>query len=241
MSTLLFDVDGTLTVPMKSINDDMITVLRKLKSKGHYLSVVGGSDYEKIAAQLSGALDLFDYVCTENGLVTYHNNEVTKESLLSVLGEKRFQTVINAILYELSQIVIPIKRDKFIEVRSACINVSPIGRSCSYQERCDFNEYDKIHKVREFLITRLTPVLEKCNLTAVIGGMISIDIYPIGWDKRYCLKYFPDPPIHFFGDKTEPGGNDYAIYTDDRVIGHSVRDPCDLKRQLVIILSEHSV
>ncbi len=33
--------------------------------------------------------------------------------------------------------------------------------------------------------------------------------------------------IHFFGDKTDKGGNDYEIYTDTRTIGHSVRNPDD--------------
>lgn len=146
------------------------------------------------------------------------------------MGEENFQEVINTILYELSQIKIPTKRDRFIEVRSACINVStdvsPIGRSCSYDERIQFFEYDKAHKVRENLITSLTPVLDKHNMTAAIGGMISIDIYPKEWDKRYSLKFFDNmAKIYFFGDKPEPGGNDYLIYMDPRVVGYSVTGP----------------
>ena len=36
-----------------------------------------------------------------------------------------------------------------------------------------------------------------------IGGQISFDVMPVGWDKSYCLKYLPDfEEIHFFGDKT---------------------------------------
>lgn len=31
--------------------------------------------------------------------------------------------------------------------------------------------------------------------------------------------------IHFFGDKTFKGGNDYEIYEDPRTIGHSVENP----------------
>lgn len=31
--------------------------------------------------------------------------------------------------------------------------------------------------------------------------------------------------IHFFGDKTYKGGNDYEIYEDSRTTGHSVKDP----------------
>ena len=33
--------------------------------------------------------------------------------------------------------------------------------------------------------------------------------------------------IHFFGDKTGPGGNDHEIFADDRTIGHTVANPSD--------------
>jgi phosphomannomutase len=45
-------------------------------------------------------------------------------------------------------------------------------------------------------------------LTFAIGGQISIDVFPDGWDKRYCLKHVENEgfkEIHFFGDKTDKG------------------------------------
>ena len=42
--------------------------------------------------------------------------------------------------------------------------------------------------------------------------------------------------IHFFGDKTSPGGNDHAIYEDPRTVGHSVTDPSDARRQVEELL-----
>ena len=38
--------------------------------------------------------------------------------------------------------------------------------------------------------------------------------------------------IHFFGDKTYKGGNDYEIYEDSRTVGHSVENPEDTMRKL---------
>ncbi len=38
--------------------------------------------------------------------------------------------------------------------------------------------------------------------------------------------------IHFFGDKTSPGGNDHEIYEDSRTIGHTVSSPEDTIAQL---------
>ena len=43
------------------------------------------------------------------------------------------------------------------------------------------------------------------SLKFSIGGQISFDVFPIGWDKTYCLKHVESEgykQIHFFGDKT---------------------------------------
>lgn len=51
------------------------------------------------------------------------------------------------------------------------------------------------------------------NLTYSIGGQISFDVMPKGWDKTYCLRFLTQyDEIYFFGDKTYEGGNDYEIY-----------------------------
>lgn len=41
------------------------------------------------------------------------------------------------------------------------------------------------------------------QLKFFVGGQISVDVFPRGWDKTFCLKYLTDfDTIHFFGDKT---------------------------------------
>ena len=44
------------------------------------------------------------------------------------------------------------------------------------------------------------------NLTrSIAGGQISFDVFPIGWDKTFCLRFVENDgykEIHFFGDKT---------------------------------------
>jgi phosphomannomutase len=76
------------------------------------------------------------------------------------------------------------------------------------------------------------------NLTFSIGGQISFDVFPSGWDKTYSLNYIKDDEydeIHFFGDKTFEGGNDYEIFTHPRVIGHTVTSPEDTMTQCTAI------
>lgn len=43
------------------------------------------------------------------------------------------------------------------------------------------------------------------GLTYSIGGQLSFDIFPNGWDKTFALNHVEDEQfeeIHFFGDKT---------------------------------------
>ncbi|KAK4701004.1 phosphomannomutase, partial [Phenoliferia sp. Uapishka_3] len=60
-------------------------------------------------------------------------------------------------------------------------------------------------------------------------------ISPNGWDKTYALRHVENEgftSIHFFGDKTYEGGNDYEIFVDRRTIGHTVSGPEDTMRQI---------
>ena len=71
-------------------------------------------------------------------------------------------------------------------------------------------------------------------MTFSIGGQISFDVFPKGWDKSFCLQYVENDfdEIHFFGDKCQPGGNDHEIYEDKRTVGHEVKTPDDTVRIL---------
>eukprot|EP01084_Bolivina_argentea_P309634 535642_1 len=104
------------------------------------------------------------------------------------------------------------------------MNISPIGRNCSRDERNAFEEYDNVHHIRERMIDEMSSKFKSLNLTYSIGGQISFDVFPVGWDKTYALQYIGHDEydeIHFFGDKTFKGGNDYEIYSDSRTTGIS--------------------
>lgn len=227
----LFDVDGTLTQPRQKANNETLDfLLKKLKPVSH-LAIVSGSDMKKVAEQLGGeeVLQQFDYVFPENGLVAYKNGKLfDKKSIIDHMGEDTIQTFINYCLRHLSSISLPFKRGNFIEFRTGLINVSPVGRSCTQAERDAFEAYDKEHHIREKLIEALKKDLPEIGLTYSIGGQISFDAFPRGFDKTYCLKYLDAEfanNIHFFGDKTFNGGNDYEIYNDNRTKGYAVTSP----------------
>ena len=116
-----------------------------------------------------------------------------------------------------------------MEYRNGMMNISPIGRNCSREERNEFEEYDKTAGVRVAFVEALKKELADLNLQFSIGGQISFDVFPQGWDKSFCLQFIEKDydEIHFFGDKCYKGGNDHEIYEDPRTIGHEVKNPDD--------------
>ncbi|XP_047953892.1 phosphomannomutase-like [Salvia hispanica] len=176
--------------------------------------------------------------------------------LKSFLGEEKLKELINFSLHYIADLDIPIKRGTFIEFRNGMLNVFPIGRNCSQEERDEFEKYDKIHNVRPKMVSVLREKFAQYNLTFSIGGQISFDVsnficvcyisikcsvylskmFPAGFsprlDKTYCLKYLEEfQEVHFFGDKTYKGGNDYEIFESERTNGHTVTSPEDIINQ----------
>ncbi len=227
----LFDVDGTLTKPRNKIKDDMTNFLIKLR-ENIIIGIVSGSDLVKIEEQLGeGVIDNYDYVFAENGLISYKNGKlIARESFRDYMGEDKLKELINFMLHYIADLDIPIKRGTFIEFRNGMLNVSPIGRNCSQEEREEFEKYDKKTGIRKQFVEVLQNKFP--DLQFSIGGQISFDVFPKGWNKTYCLRFLENfSEIHFFGDKTYEGGNDYEIFIDKRVIGHTVKSPLDTIKQ----------
>jgi phosphomannomutase len=215
---ILFDIDGTLTLPRQKISDNMINMLKLLQEKNITVGLVGGSDLEKQKEQLGNdILEWIDYSFSQNGLVAYKNNSVIHTNNISTAIENdTIKSFINFCLHYIADLDIPIKRGTFIEYRTGMINISPIGRSCSQLEREEFEWYDNVHGIRKKMVNALKDKFGDI-FSFSVGGQISIDAYPLGWDKFNI--------IHFFGDKTDIGGNDYEIYNHPKTIGHTVTNP----------------
>ncbi|CCF57356.1 hypothetical protein KAFR_0C03640 [Kazachstania africana CBS 2517] len=228
---VLFDVDGTLTPARLTISPEVKETLKKLRQKV-CIGFVGGSDLSKQLEQLGpDVLSEFDYSFSENGLTAYRlGKELASQSFINWIGEEEYNKLAKFILRYLSEIDLPVRRGTFLEFRNGMINVSPIGRNATTEERNEFEKYDKVHQIRAKFVEALRKEFAHLSLTFSIGGQISFDVFPTGWDKTYCLQHVEADgfkEIHFFGDKTMVGGNDYEIYEDKRTIGHSVTSPND--------------
>ncbi|KAL6425740.1 hypothetical protein ACFW04_009667 [Cataglyphis niger] len=237
----LFDVDGTLTEPRQPISPSIEKFLLETVKKEFDIAIVGGSDLNKIQEQL-GSENLFEkykYIFAENGLIAFKDGKtLPSQSIQDMLGEDVLQDFINFVLRYISELKLPFKRGTFVEFRTGMMNISPTGRNCTKKEREQFFEYDSEHHIREKFIQALKKEFPDLALTYSIGGQISFDVFPIGWDKTYCLRHIQGyDEIHFFGDKTAEGGNDHEIYESDLTIGHRVTCPKDTMNQLNVLIA----
>ncbi len=86
---VLFDVDGTLTVPRNEVKPHMLRSLDKLSQSGFSVGVVGGSDLSKIAEQLCKTEEqlkaAFDFVFSENGLVSFQRDSASDKGMKKIV------------------------------------------------------------------------------------------------------------------------------------------------------------
>lgn len=195
------------------------------------------SDLPKLQQQLGdNVIQMYDYVFSENGLVAFKNGEELpgRMSMKSFFGEEKIKLFVNFCLHYIADLDIPKKRGTFIDYRNGLISICPLGRNCTQEERMEFVEYDRKHKIREKFVATCRKEFSDMGFHFSLGKY-SFHACPEGWDKSFCLGRIDAESyeeIHFFGDNTYPGGIDYEIYEDSRTIGHQVTGPEDTKKQL---------
>lgn len=232
-TVVLFDVDGTLTKPRGKIERPKMTQMLLELKKHVVIGFVGGSDLEKQKEQLgSDCLELFDFAFSQNGLVSFRKGVPYQTmSFLEQLGENNYAELVSFILNYIAHLSLPKKRGNFIELRQAMLNVSPIGRSCSQEEREEFYAFDKIHQIRQKMCHSLEQHFVHLDLRFSIGGQISIDIFPRHWDKTFCLRWINEgegnwfEKVYFWGDMIVPGGNDWEIGMHPLVLSNATSGP----------------
>jgi phosphomannomutase len=168
----LFDVDQTLTPARKTIEKAMLDTLAACKERGIAIGIVSGSDLNKIKEQVGDELVAkADFTFSENGLYALRQGQfLAQKSIKDYLGEERLKKLINFCLHYIADLDIPIKRGTFIEYRTGMINVSPIGRNCSREERDEFEHFDKTALVRKTFVEKLKEEFGEELLTFSIGG-----------------------------------------------------------------------
>jgi len=207
----LFDIDGTLTEPLSKMDSDFTySFLSWMPDKKVFL--VGGSDFKKISSQVPQSV-----IGRCSGIFSCMGNELrTKEGIKYQKEWRAPVKLLNELLEIRKSSKYENKRSKYMETRRGMINFSVAGRDSNEEERANYFLWDKKSKERIKISKNLKnkfPELDIC-----IGGMISLDIQPRGWDKAQVVDWiksqneYQNCKMLFFGDKCHNGGNDESLF-----------------------------
>lgn len=219
MNKFIFDVDGTLT-PSRQTIDPEFKKFFKTFIQDNKVWLVTGSDYAKTVEQVGA--DICEGVVTcyncSGSDVWFKGKRVNSKSFDA---PKELYDLMNGWLQSSP---FPARMGRHIEERPGMINFSIVGRGATLAERKMYVEYDTANRERESIAYEINSKFE--NITATVGGETGIDIAPTGADKSQILADFDtNDRIIFFGDRTEPGGNDYPLVkANTRGINYQVKD-----------------
>lgn len=147
-------------------------MLQLLSALRHKVAIgyVGGSDFAKQQEQLGTSsipvTTLFDFCFAENGLTAYRMGvPLASHSFIRWIGEDNYKKLVRFILHYVADLDIPIKRGTFVEFRNGMINVSPIGRNASVQERNEYQAFDLQHGIRATFVEAMKKEFPDLGLT----------------------------------------------------------------------------
>ena len=213
----IFDVDGTLTPSRQPMTQEFQEFFKKwIKKNKFYL--VTGSDLPKLQEQMCF------YDIEAEGIFTCCGNQFWKpdpsivNTSAELIYDNKFEMT-NKLKSSLEVMLMssqyPHRYGNHIEDRGSMVNFSVVGRNCTQEQREEYYEWDKEKGERRKMSIFLKNKFK--DLDAVIGGQISIDIYPKGNDKSQVLnvieqeRLVPPNEYIFIGDGIENGGNDYPL------------------------------
>ena len=213
----IFDVDGTLTPSRLRMTEEFAKFFDKWSSKNKYY-LVTGSDLPKLQEQMC----YFDieaegiFTCCGNQFWLPNPSVPIQSADLIYNNKFKVPRKLNKLLGTImSNSQYPYRYGNHIEDRGSMVNFSIVGRDCTQEQREEYFEWDKQSLERKIIANAIKEKFP--DLDAVIGGQISIDIYPKGMDKSQVLnvieqeRLVPPSEYIFIGDGIENGGNDYPL------------------------------
>tara|TARA_Y100001963_G_scaffold51255_1_gene71695 strand:- start:203 stop:901 length:699 start_codon:yes stop_codon:yes gene_type:complete len=206
MKKFIFDVDGTLTPSRKQMDREFWPFfLQFCCANDVYL--VTGSDREKTLEQLG-----LDICYRSKRVYNCSGSDVYERDVNVYRSDWELPSYVERFLLdELNNSQFPIRNGNHIERRYGGVNFSILGRDEDPMlGRAEYIEWCKQTNEREDIADRLRS--EFPAITVALGGQTGLDIGPSGSDKSQILRDFnEDDELYFFGDRMEPGGNDYSL------------------------------
>ena len=237
-TTVLFDVDGTLTPPRQPITSEMVEILNSLcipfaVAAGSHLPLLKKQFFEPMFE--NGFRKQFQ-AFVSNGAIQYlcdYSNEmlitlVNSFDIKNFLGDADYQFLIEILekTHTIPEFSLPPSLKvvgDIIVYRESMVNFAPIGRLKeegpeAQQNRANFVNFDKTYgyrdKVMAHLNRELSNLIKGKGLKITLGGQTSFDIGISGKDKTNAVTTLFElgfDHVVFMGDALFEDGNDYAI------------------------------
>ena len=235
MIAYIFDVYGTLTPSRGQIDKAFLKWFYRFSQENNVFFATG-SDASKTIEQ-TGKM-LFNsinrsYNCAGNSV--WEKGVEVRRSEWSLS-----KTAMNWLEEELEHALYNIRTGQHIDIRPGLVNFSVVGRGATPEQREDYVLYDRHTNERNLIAKRFNEQFKHENVEAQVAGETGLDIMPIGKGKQQILEDFSnDDVIHFFGDRTEPGGNDFDIAEDVKARGWGIVYPVSSWEDTWTILKSH--
>ena len=219
---LAFDLDDTLAVTKSPIDDRMAAILPKVLDSFD-VCVISGGKFEQFEQQVVKRLEATPEQLRRLHLMPtcgtrYYRYDTVKHGWNEVyaenLSEDQKKKII-AVLEEAAKKLGYWEAKPFgeiIEDRGSQITFSALGQQAPAENKYAWDkDGKKKHAIRDYAAPKLPDVEVR------VGGTTSVDVTLIGIDKAYGMKKLMEQleiskeDILFFGDKLEPGGNDYPV------------------------------
>lgn len=219
---LAFDLDDTLAITKSPIDDRMAEVLPRILDY-YDVCVISGGKFEQFEQQIVNRLSASPeqlrklHLMPTCGTRYYRYDTYSKKWTLVYaenLSEQQKKTI-KKVLEEAAR-KLGYWEDKpygeIIEDRGSQITYSALGQQAPAEMKYGWDPDGlKKNAIRDYAAKQLN------GLEVRVGGTTSVDVTIIGIDKAYGMKKLMQlleigkEDILFFGDKLDPGGNDYPV------------------------------
>ena len=223
---LAFDVDQTLNIAKTPIPDEIAELLTKCLD--HFeICPISGQKFDQFLVQIVNRLEkatpkqlshLHLFVAQGTQYYRYNSTKKDWEQVYNYpLTDKQVKEITNAIqtaaeelgYWEADKLA---EGDEIIENRLSQVTFSALGQTAGTEAKY---AWDPDHKKREAIVKRAKKLAP--DFEYEIGGTTSINAFVPGMNKVFGMTHLMEElkvkkqDILYFGDMTQPGGNDYPV------------------------------
>lgn len=223
---LAFDVDDTLNVAKTPISEEMATILTDCLDR-FAICPISGQKFDQFIRQIVEPLQKFGatseqfknlHLFVAQGTQYYrfngtdweqvYNNPLTDEQVAKI-KQTLEQSAKELGYWEADKLD---EGDEIIENRLSQLTFSALGQTAGTEAKY---AWDPDHKKREAIVARCKELAPEFDYE--IGGTTSINAFIPGMNKTFGMTHLMSelhvdkPDILYFGDMTQPGGNDYPV------------------------------